>query len=671
MKTGTLFMLLLLLVNAFAGQPVQSRSNFGATLEPEGRIINGAGQDRDAFANYWNTMHAQTKPAIFMTYLNLRNAGNDWTVNLKSDLMKYSGKFVIPQIGLSMTQDGTPSAHYEQDVAAGLYDDKIELFLDGLQSLALPAYVRIGYEFNGVSWNGYQPASYKAAFTRIVNRIRARGLEVAAVWCFEPDGVTNFKDYYPGDAVVDWWSIDLFSVEHFANASALAFLDSAQVHHKPVMIGESTPRYIGVLNGEQSWNQWFEPFFSLIHSRPCVKAFCYINWNWAAYPQWQSWGDARLEQNTVVAGKFSGEMDSLKYLHASDESTFRKTLGLADATPPSAPAGLALAQPGYPVNLTWNKVTDPAGLSHYIVYRNGIFLDYTLTTPYIDSNVAAGDVVTYTVSAMDRAGNESPHSAALKVSLPMTIEKSLNGEFDNGTQNWQLYTYNAGAAATFQIDAASTVSGTNSAKVTITQTTGTNWHLQLAQPLTISPGHKYKLVFKGKASPAKNINLVLQQIASPNRIYLNKQVSLTSTTQTFSDSAVINTSDQVKLEFFLATPGTGQVWIDGVSILESSTGANAVANGTEAKPVDFSLQQNFPNPFNPATTIEFSLAKQEMVSLKVMTTLGEEVVTLIQGRMAPGVHKVIWNASGVANGVYFYVLQTNDFRLVRKAILMK
>lgn len=95
---------------------------------------------------------------------------------------------------------------------------QITMFLDGLQALAIPAYVRIGYEFNGSGWNGYLPASYKTAFQRITNMIRARGLEVATVWDCSADGDANFMDYYPGDAYVNWWGINVFQASHFTDA---------------------------------------------------------------------------------------------------------------------------------------------------------------------------------------------------------------------------------------------------------------------------------------------------------------------------------------------------------------------------------------------------------------------------------------------------------------------
>ena len=670
LKRGV-FAAILFAISQLAAQPIQTRLNTGALLEPVGKIINGAGQDPAAFINYWNGMHAQSKPAIYMTYVSLRNVTSDWADGLKGEVMRHAGKFVIPQIGLSMTVDGTPAEHYEQDVAAGLYDNQIAMFIDGLQSLAVPAYVRIGYEFNGTSWNGYQPATYKAAFTRITNMIRARGLEVATVWCFAMDGAMNFQDYYPGDASVDWWAIDIFSASHFTDPNAPRFLDSARVHQKPVMIGETTPRSVGVLNGQQSWNQWFSPFFTFIHAHPEVKAFCYINWNWSQYPQWQTWGDARLEQNAIVGGNFAGEMDSLQYLHATTEQMFRKTFGSSDLIATPVLGGISVADLGFPLRLNWNSVTDPSGLSHYVVYKNGVLSDYTLAPPYSDKNIAAGETITYAVSTMDRAGNESQTTADLRINVPSTLYKAINGEFDNGMQSWQLSTYAAGAAATWRIDTDSIISGPNSGAVTITQVTGTNWHIQLWQPLTIHQGRKYKFTFKAKASSSKVIHLVLQQAASPYLIYLDKAHTLTTAVQTFTDSVSINTADNAKLEFFLGTSGTTQVWIDLVSIVETFSGASGVVEPAAGMPEAFALLQNYPNPFNQSTNIRFTLARSGLVSLKVYDVQGREVVTLMNSIENPGQKSVQWNASGVASGVYYYQLQAGGFTQTKKLILLK
>jgi hypothetical protein len=88
-------------------------------------------------------------------------------------------------------------------------------------------------------------------------------------------------------------------------------------------------------------------------------------------------------------------------------------------------------------------------------------------------------------------------------------------------------------------------------------------------------------------------------------------------------------------------------------------------------PIGFDLSQNFPNPFNPVTTIEFNLPKTSEVSLKVFNILGEEVATLVSKRLYAGSYSYEWDALNLASGVYLYHLETKDFVKTRKMILMK
>jgi hypothetical protein len=567
--------------------------------------------------------------------------------------------------------DGTPSAHFEQDVAAGLYDDKITMFIDGLESLAIPAYVRIGYEFNGTAWNGYEPASYKNAFIRITNMIRARKLEIATVWNFSLDmgANMNYMDYYPGDAYVDWWAINLFSANHISDPIGKNFMDSAGVHLKPVMLGETTPRFMYVQDGQQTWDQWFSPFFTFIHTYPEVKAFCYIDWDWSQYEQFKDWGDSRLEMNSLVGGYFADEMDSLQYLHASTEQAFRKTLGSSDNTAPAIPGAISVSQLEYPLQLNWDDVTDPSGLSHYIVYKNGNLWDYTLALPYIDKNIAAGDVINYAVSAMDRAGNESQATASLQVTIPSTLSKALNGEFDNGTQNWQLSTFAAGASATMKIDSNSVISGRKSCEVTISQVTGTDWHIELWQWLSLHPGRKYTITFKAKASSQKVITLGVQQAASPYFMYFGKAHTLTSDVQTFTDSVLINTTDQAKLEFFLGS-STATVWIDFVSVIESSSVPTGVIDQREEKPEAFEFLNIYPNPINTSTLINYRITKNGFVSIKMFDAMGRDVATLVNEQKSVGDYSIEWNASDLAEGIYYCKLQNGSYIKVNKMLLV-
>jgi len=93
---------------------------------------------------------------------------------------------------------------------------------------------------------------------------------------------------------------------------------------------------------------------------------------------------------------------------------------------------------------------------------------------------------------------------------------------------------------------------------------------------------------------------------------------------------------------------------------------------TLSVPKVFALDQNYPNPFNPSTTINFTLAEDSHVSLRVFDMLGREVATLANGEMKAGeVHNVLFDASRLSSGLYFYRLDAGKSSLVKKLVLMK
>lgn len=85
----------------------------------------------------------------------------------------------------------------------------------------------------------------------------------------------------------------------------------------------------------------------------------------------------------------------------------------------------------------------------------------------------------------------------------------------------------------------------------------------------------------------------------------------------------------------------------------------------------FNLYPNYPNPFNPTTTISFTLSKSSHISLLIYDIHGREVESLIEGIQPAGSHSIEWNASNLASGVYFYRLTADEFIQTRKMILIK
>jgi hypothetical protein len=128
----------------------------------------------------------------------------------------------------------------------------------------------------------------------------------------------------------------------------------------------------------------------------------------------------------------------------------------------------------------------------------------------------------------------------------------------------------------------------------------------------------------------------------------------------------------VQYKVFLETtnPGLSPVLEDvTISWSEFITGIDDEDNFT--KPSAFQLLPNYPNPFNPTTTIKYSIPSDGFVKLRVFNTLGEEVSTLVNEFKSAGNYEVSFNAANLNSGVYFYKLQAGNFVETKKMILMK
>ena len=118
--------------------------------------------------------------------------------------------------------------------------------------------------------------------------------------------------------------------------------------------------------------------------------------------------------------------------------------------------------------------------------------------------------------------------------------------------------------------------------------------------------------------------------------------------------------------------------LDSPSGIALDTGADpptGVGDGQSA-PGRFLLAQNWPNPFNPVTTIAYSIAKSSSVELRVYDTLGRLVRSLVNEPQEPNNYRVIWDGKSnagneVVSGVYFYTLTTGTFRATRKMVLLR
>jgi hypothetical protein len=97
----------------------------------------------------------------------------------------------------------------------------------------------------------------------------------------------------------------------------------------------------------------------------------------------------------------------------------------------------------------------------------------------------------------------------------------------------------------------------------------------------------------------------------------------------------------------------------------------SVAEKLNTVPKDFSMQQNFPNPFNPTTTIQYSILKKSSVTLRVYDLLGKLVATLVNEIQDPGVYRVNFDGSSFTNGTYLCKLQAGRLTATQKMHLLK
>ena len=92
---------------------------------------------------------------------------------------------------------------------------------------------------------------------------------------------------------------------------------------------------------------------------------------------------------------------------------------------------------------------------------------------------------------------------------------------------------------------------------------------------------------------------------------------------------------------------------------------------TDELPEAYALHGNYPNPFNPSTTITYELPEASDIRLIVLDVLGRVVESLVTGRESRGTHNIRWDAGDAPGGVYFVQLESGDFVQTRKMTLVK
>jgi hypothetical protein len=171
-------------------------------------------------------------------------------------------------------------------------------------------------------------------------------------------------------------------------------------------------------------------------------------------------------------------------------------------------------------------------------------------------------------------------------------------------------------------------------------------------------------------------------VSANNVARFNTQTNTWSTLGTGSSNGVSGSIGSIvpAAVFALAVVGNEVVvggWFTeagGVSanyVARWNSGTSRVEQLSPTAPKTFLLEQNYPNPFNPSTTIRYQLPVASEVKLEVYDVLGKKIATLVNERQSAGSYQVVWNASGLSSGTYFYRLQAGTFVETKKMIMVK
>lgn len=152
-----------------------------------------------------------------------------------------------------------------------------------------------------------------------------------------------------------------------------------------------------------------------------------------------------------------------------------------------------------------------------------------------------------------------------------------------------------------------------------------------------------------------------------------------------ANNGVYRSIDGVSWQYFQPVPDSniydvakdmlGRLWIAssiGIRIINDEPGLwEPLSVTNESHPTEFLLLQNFPNPFNPSTTISYHLPAGRFVTLKVYDILGRLVATLVNEYKQAGNYEVEFTGSKLSSGIYFYIMQAGDFVDTKKLMLIK
>jgi hypothetical protein len=272
----------------------------------------------------------------------------------------------------------------------------------------------------------------------------------------------------------------------------------------------------------------------------------------------------------------------------------------------------------------------------------------------------------FRVTAVDKNGLESDFSNEEDIIVNIVPPGSnliINGDFADTLDAW-IWKTEGSALADVQVN--------DGVCNFVIQNGGTEfWAVQLRQNnIPLIQGEDYIFEFDAWADETRIVEIKVGEDISPYRNYSrNGYTALNSTLKHFTYTFEMQESTDNNARVVINAGATAQdIYIDNLSLkmVVPVKIDNRFQDNSQTL-----LSSNYPNPFHTSTTISYTILDKRHISLKVFDGLGREVDELINKMQSPGSYEVIFNASHLGSGVYYYRIEAGDFIQTKKMLLLR
>lgn len=252
----------------------------------------------------------------------------------------------------------------------------------------------------------------------------------------------------------------------------------------------------------------------------------------------------------------------------------------------------------------------------------------------------------------------------------------INGDFADDLDNWTPFLADwEGVAADIEVfEGELLIEGIENAD----KENAEIWWLQVNQIFTeaqigeLVVGQNYKISFDAKSSEdGRGLRLYFGEDGGGFDPQFILDVELGTDMATFEEVITLD-STYAQMKFGFEMGGSNaDVAIANVMLMETDEEPTSIEGTDSEIPHAITLSQNYPNPFNPTTSIDFTLPNTADVTLAVYNMVGQRVATLANGMHSAGTHSVQFDAANLASGMYMYRLQSGNFTITNKMLLIK